>query len=128
MKDGRFLPDSTRSGRFPGEVQGQEAALDEDQDLSSSSSEGSEDESEEDFEEEERSIKSVVGRWDPRGAPSDPDALRYARHKISRCIHMVEDESGMALRCGRRLGSSYMTLLERPAFLHPLCSTCFRQP
>lgn len=65
VKSGAFLPDSTRSGRFPIEnPEHDEGREDAKSDASSSSSDGSENESEADFETKEAAIAGVVGRWD----------------------------------------------------------------
>ena len=127
VKAGRFLPDSTRSGRFPGDLMDEEANLDDARsDASSSSSDGSENESEIDPEPEEAAIKEIVGKWDPGLENLDDEGICFARHKISRCIHVMQDEAGNLFKCGRRLGTAYVTLEEKPAFMHPLCNICFR--
>ena len=127
VKAGRFLPDSTRSGRFPGDLMDEEANLDDARsDASSSSSDGPENESEIDPEPEEAAIKEIVGKWDPGLENLDEEGICFARHKISRCIHVMQDEAGNLFKCGRRMGTAYVTLEEKPAFMHPLCNICFR--
>ena len=60
---------------------------------------------------------------DPVGAS---DAAPLVRHLVSRCIHVVEDESGTSTKCGRMISARYVRLIERPRFMHPVCSTCFK--
>jgi hypothetical protein len=48
----------------------------------------------------------------------------FARHKLSRCIHSLQDETGTCFKCGR--GMSYKLVKRKPDFVHPLCNTCFR--
>ena len=127
IKSGTFLPDSTRSGRFPNE----ESRADEEReeaksDASSSSSDGSDNESEVDFESEEAAITEVVGKWDPRAEDLGETDARYARHKVSRCIHVMQDEAGNSFKCGRRMSHTYLLMEHKPSFMHPLCTTCFR--
>ncbi|CAK9064420.1 unnamed protein product, partial [Durusdinium trenchii] len=42
-------------------------------------------------EEEEKAVAQVVGPWRPQEAT---DSLCYARHKTSRCLHVLADEGG----------------------------------
>lgn len=127
VKSGAFLPDSTRSGRFPIEnPEHDEGREDAKSDASSSSSDGSENESEADFETKEAAIAGVVGRWDPGLADLGDVEVRFARHKLSRCMHALQDETGTSFKCGRRMGHTYLLLEEKPDFMHPLCNTCFR--
>eukprot|EP00435_Cladocopium_sp_Y103_P007485 s4687_g2.t1 len=66
VKQRKFLPDSTRSGRFPNEYVNLDAVQeDQKSDASSSSFDGSDNESEFDHEKEEAAMKDVVGKWDP---------------------------------------------------------------
>ena len=127
IKSDTFLPDSTRSGRFPKEEpsfdDGREEAK---SDASSSSSDGSDNESQVDFETEEAAITEVVGKWDPRSDDLGETDARFARHKVSRCIHIMQDEAGHNFKCGRRMSNTYLLMENKPAFMHPLCSTCFR--
>ena len=127
VKDGRFLPDSTRSGRFPDDYVNPDGVADDAKsDASSSSSDGSDNESEVDHDKEEKAIKEVVGKWDPGIADVGDSQVQFARHKISRCIHVMQDEAGSNFKCGRRMVATYLVLPEKPDFMHPLCNTCFR--
>jgi len=91
-----------------------------------SSSEGSDDESVPDVEVDELACKKVVGQWDPEGGMVFSNDAKFVRHRISRCIHVFDDEGGTHLRCGRKIATTYVVLLEKPAFMHPLCNICFK--
>ena len=74
--------------------------------------------------EEEAVVSELVGHWAP---PTTGTAdQQYARHRVSRCIHAIRDESGLNFTCGRVVSNRYVILLTKPAFMHPLCSGCFR--
>ena len=120
VKSGKFWPDCTRSGRFPLGADDEQVNID-DPDLDEDS-----DESEPDDEVDELVCKRVVGPWDPEGGMVFANEVKFVRHRVCRCIHALEDEGGTHLRCGRRLASTYVMLLEKPAFMHPLCNTCFK--
>eukprot|EP00435_Cladocopium_sp_Y103_P057781 s503_g20.t1 len=127
VKQGSFIPDSTRSGRFPEEYRNPDAAEeDRKSEASSSSSDGSDNESEVDHEGEENAMKEVVGKWDPGIIDLGDAPVQFARHNVSRCIHVMQDESGMLFKCGRKMTHTYIVLPEKPSFMHPLCNTCFR--
>ena len=84
VKSGKFLPDSTRSGRFPLEVNDDTGQRDEAKsDASSSSSDGSDNESELDFENEEKAIQGVIGKWDPGTPELDLENARFARQSFA---------------------------------------------
>ena len=99
-------------------------------DASSSSSDGSENESEIDPEPEEAAIKEIVGKWDPGLENLDDEGICFARHKISRCIHVMQDEAGNLFKCGRRMGTAYVTLREAsfhaPTLQHMFQMTAWR--
>eukprot|EP00435_Cladocopium_sp_Y103_P055129 s946_g18.t1 len=127
VKQGRFIPDSTRSGRFPEEYRNPDAAEeDRKSEASSSSSDGSDHESDVDHGAEENAMKEVVGKWDPGIIDLGDAPVQFARHNVSRCIHVMQDESGMLFKCGRKMIHTYIVLPEKPSFMHPLCNTCFR--
>ena len=112
-----FMPDLTASGMLASSVQ---QFAHQDPDLSESSSEDSQDEEQLDATDEEDAVESVVGRWGP-DAEGDP----LARHKQSRYLHRVRDESGTHTKCGRALSLRFEVLAQRPSFLHPVCAMCF---
>ena len=94
---GAFKPDLTRSGMIanladPGDPSG-ETEVDA---ISSSSSEASDDEEEAPQSEEEAALDHIAGQWGP-----EPGQGPWARHKQTRFLHKVRDESGTHLKCGR---------------------------
>ena len=123
VKSGKFLPDVSRSGRFP-TIDPADIPEEED-DLSESSSSGSENEEEVDHKSDEVACAKVIGHWRPTKGGELEDG-QYVRHKISRCIHKLADESGLEFICGRRMAATYEELSVKPEFLHPACAMCFR--
>ena len=132
ISSGRFLPDCTRSGYFPSDAdkanetkatpEPTPAELRED-----SSSEDSADDDHIEHVVNELAVGEMVGEW---LGNFDPDILpqtksSYLRHSVSRVLHLISDESGCALTCGRLATKSYETLDELPKVLHPVCKQCF---
>ena len=68
-------------------------------------------------------MADVAGPWGPPVA--EDGARRFARHRVSRCIHKVMDESGAKLKCGSNITTNVELLEEKPSFLFPICTTCF---
>ena len=112
-----FMPDLTASGTLASSVQ---QLSHQDPDLSESSSEDSQDEEQVDATDEEGAVERLVGRWGP-DAEGDP----LARHKKSRYLHRVRDESGTHPKCGRALSLRFEVLAQRPSFLYTVCAMCF---
>ena len=119
IRAGRFIPDASRSGFFPlrdlGAGDEELPSLPDlggDSDSTSEDSHGSVSGEDDDPTIEEKALGKVVGTWNPVGA--------------SGCIHVVEDESGTSTKCGRMISTRYVRLIERPSFMHPVCSTCFK--
>ena len=122
--EGRFVPDCTRSGYFPGDdARALQASVDAGSDLSGSSSAGSDDDEAADPAGEESAAEEVVGDW----GPELKDDLEYYRHRVSRYIHIVADEAGAEFLCGRRVAQSYEALDRKPRFMHPTCPLCFKK-
>ena len=122
----QFFPDATRSGYFVSDALPEEASLEQQSDDgdATDSSRGSASEEEVNHDEDEAVVSELVGTWDPK---CTGDAhQQFARHRISRCIHSMADESGQAFTCGRPVNNRYVILLAKPAFMHPLCSGCFK--
>lgn len=126
VRDQTFQPDVTRSGMLsspvppsdlPREVPEHPEAI------HSESSEDSADEEDGDATDEECAVNAVAGAWGPELA-ADCEG-QFARHKMSRCLHRVLDESGAKLKCGRNISSNMEILDDRPAFMYPICTTCF---
>ena len=123
VKNRDFLPDCSRSGRFPRREPGQEII--EEEELSESSSSGSENEEDVQHESEETACEKVLGQWQPAAAEPLEEKV-FVRHRISRCIHAMADETGLEFVCGRRMSQSYDVLEPKPSFCHPVCQLCFK--
>ena len=123
VKNKAFLPDCSRSGRFPLKEPGEEVI--EGDELSESSSSGSENEEETHHESEESACEKLLGQWQPATVEPMEEKV-FVRHRISRCIHALADETGLEFVCGRRMSQSYDVLEPKPSFCHPVCQTCFR--
>ena len=130
ISDEIFMPDVTRSGYFKTDEEQPERILEEPslQDLRGDSS--SEDSADEDNVEHklcEDAVKDTVGDWhgdlDCDALP--PNAELYMRHSVSRVFHVLADETGNFLACGRPVSLSYEKLEEVPKILHPICKQCF---
>ena len=121
IREQTFLPDVSRSGSFPSNNRhaADPQASDESSDGSSADSEA---EADNNFDKDEKAVETVAGEWGPKHV----DGLVYVRNKTSRYIHIVADEGGASLNCGRMLNDKYMRPEKRPAFVHPACSTCCR--
>ena len=122
IREGRFRPDETRSGRF---VNLEPATEQDDDDDGQSSSTDTEDEEEVDCEGDEQACGQVVGEWQPEKSFTNEGAT-YVRNKISRCIHVMADEAGAEFKCGRRMSISYDVMAQKPAFFSPACNMCFK--
>ena len=122
VRDGKFFPDSTRSGYF---VAGSKAQEEQGASSSSSSSEDSADEEEPDHQGEEKAVERVLGKWDAGLKVEALEGLQYFRHAVSRVIHVVSDEAGNTFMCGRAIGGHFARLDKRPLVMNPLCKQCF---
>ncbi|CAL1129051.1 unnamed protein product [Cladocopium goreaui] len=91
VKNKAFLPDCSRSGRFPLKELGEEVI--EGDELSDSSSSGSENEEETHHESEESACEKLLGQWQPATVEPMEEKV-FVRHRISRCIHALADETG----------------------------------
>ena len=91
-----------------------------------SSSVDSADEDRPDHAELEAAEEVVIGRWDGgvdiEKLPSDSS---FARHNISRIIHVYDGGSAGRFCCGRETSLSYGRLESRPQNLVPVCKQCF---
>ena len=131
--DGAFMPDATRSGMFR-LASNDESADDRNSspkvhqpDLdTSSSSEDSADEDSPEHDAGERAEQLLMGDWSAGVDVSKlPELSEFYRHKISRFIHLSDEEDHPKLMCGRDINASYLQLGARPRSLHPLCKQCF---
>ena len=48
------------------------------------------------------------------------------RHRFSSMFHLVADEGGTHLKCGKPINSNYDLVKDEPKFVYPMCSVCFR--
>ena len=135
IRTGVFEPDNTRSGYFPEEPVGQAAAADSPDTLDSDSDPSDSEDSQDDEEaysghaSTEAAVDHVVGSWHELATPEEAgleDAAPVFRNKYTRYIHVASDESGSKFRCGRDINTKYVQLPERPKFMSPQCSQCFR--
>ena len=91
-----------------------------------STSEESEDESEPEHDATESAIDSVIGRWNPIVGLDSQTAVVFARHSISRMLHVAADEYAEKFMCGRELNPVYFKLSEKPKMFHPMCAQCLK--
>ena len=112
IREGKFLPDESRSGRFVDLEPNAEPQGDDDDGQSSSTA--TEDEEDIDCEGDEEACGKVIGPWQPEKSFG------------SRCIHVMADEAGAEFRCGRRMSVSYDVLATKPTFFSPACNVCFK--
>ena len=122
VADGSFDPDLTRSGMFAREA---ERNLGDDSSSGEETSGCSEDEDDVEVFEEEKATEQIGGAWQPH-VPGGTERQTIFRHVTSRCIHMVLDEAGNQLVCGRKLSDRYERQESKPRFMHPACGGCFR--
>eukprot|EP00435_Cladocopium_sp_Y103_P070686 s1184_g35.t2 len=125
ISSGFFMPDVTRSGYFNDPSQAPKSAPEQEPSLEDlrgeSSSEDSADEEDIEHVADELAVEQTVGDW---YGDLDTDSLplnaeMYLKHSVSRVFHMLADESGSVLACGRQTTKSYETLLQVPKTLHP---------
>ena len=121
VRGGSFSPDNTRSGYFTGPE-----GLHEEYDVEASGSEPSMDDEDNlaDVVAAEEACEGLVEPWSEDGQVHDGD--RLVRHKTSRMLHALADDSGTVLRCGRMCSNAYESLVDVPRFLFPTCKKCFK--
>ena len=119
----------TRSGYFARQSSDSEAQFQRDAEGSdlSASTENSEDEEDNasDLRDEEAAANQLLDPW-PKADLSEEALNRpCARHRNSRILHQVRDESGSQLKCGKQLSTNTEVLSDRPSFMFPLCRRCY---
>ena len=73
----------------------------------------------------EAALDEVVDEWsEPSDAPT-VSAEKLVRNKASRMLHLLADEGGTVLVCGRGCTRNYDRVASVPRFLFPTCSRCF---
>ncbi|CAE7606625.1 unnamed protein product [Symbiodinium sp. CCMP2456] len=117
-----FAPDNTRSGYFP-TADGADAGYD----VEGSGSEASldEEEDEADCEQLELALDSVADDWAEEIPKKPLRAEQLVRNRASRMLHVIADESGNVLTCGRACTRNYERVAAVPSFLYPVCGRCF---
>ena len=122
IRSAGFAPDNTRSGYFP-TVDDADAGYN----VDGSGSEDSldEEENEADCEQLERALDRVADDW-AEEVPNRPlKAEQLVRNRASRMLHVLADESGNLLTCGRACTKNYERVAAVPSFLYPVCNRCF---
>ena len=129
IRSGSFDPDCTRSGYFARQSSDSEAQFQRDAEGSdlSASSENSEDEEDNasDLGDEEAAANQLLDPWAEADLSEEALNRPCARHRNSRILHQVRDESGSQLKCGKQLSTNYEVLSDRPSFMFPLCRRCY---
>ncbi|CAE7864868.1 dlpC [Symbiodinium microadriaticum] len=118
IRSREFVPDSTRSGYFP-RADDPRA----DYDVEGSGSEASLDEA--DCQDLEKALDEVVDQWAEEAPKRELKAELLVRNRASRMLHLLADESGNVLTCGRMCTKNYDKVAAKPAFMYPMCTRCF---
>ncbi|CAE7293175.1 unnamed protein product [Symbiodinium sp. CCMP2592] len=116
-----FVPDSTRSGYFPTK---DDPNASYDYEASSEASLDEED-AETDCQELERALDGVVDGWCEEVPKRELKAEHLVRNRSSRMLHLIADEGGTSLSCGRTCTKNYEKVAAVPSFLYPVCARCF---
>ena len=98
-------------------------------DESESSSEDSQDE---EFDEDDLPLaveaeNEIVPPWNHLDDDVRLDVFRMklVRHRLSTMYHLVADEGGTHLKCGRSITTNFDFVDEEPKFVYPMCTNCF---
>ena len=98
-------------------------------DESESSSEDSQDE---EFDEDDLPLaveaeNEIIPPWNHLDDDVRLDVFRMklVRHRLSTMYHLVADEGGTHLKCGRLITTNFDLVDEEPKFVYPMCSNCF---
>ena len=118
-----FFPDATRSGYLV-KKDGDDNPV-EDDSSSSTSSEDSMDEENPEHEAQEEATDGVVGQWNAGYKDDKLESMSFFRHAMSRVIHVIADEGGTHLLCGRPVSTHFTKLSRKPVVMNPLCKQCF---
>ncbi len=94
-----------------------------------SDSEDSDDEEDQDLDRDlDREAESAVV---PPWCQFDHEVFRafmsqgLVRHRYSSMFHLVMDEGGTHLKCGKPITGNYDLVKDEPKFVYPMCSVCF---
>ena len=98
-------------------------------DESESSSEDSQDE---EFDEDDLPLaveaeNEIIPPWNHLDDDVRLDVFRMklVRHRLSTMYHLVADEGGTHLKCGRLITTNFDLVDEEPKFVYPMCTNCF---
>ena len=72
-----------------------------------------------------KSANQLLDPWAEADLSEEALNRPCARHRNSRILHQVRDESGSQLKCGKQLSTNYEVLSDRPSFMFPLCRRCY---
>lgn len=141
IRDGRFMPDCTRSGRFLPNLSGKDTAeskdawtmlgsaaggsatvdlvsdkseSESDEEVASSSSDGS---SEEEFQEEQKRLKSFL-------PPVPPEGYVFWQHGKSKILHLAPPDHRRAFMCNRLVGTFHSKENLSIRYDTPVCRFC----
>ncbi|CAE7270056.1 SLC24A2 [Symbiodinium sp. CCMP2592] len=103
IRSGTFVPDSTRSGYFPTK---DDPNASYDYEASSEASLDEED-AETDCQELELALDGVVDGWCEEAPKRELKAEHLVRNRSSRMLHLIADEGGTSLSCGRTCTKNY---------------------
>lgn len=118
-----FFPDATRSGYLVKKDGDDNPGKDDSS--SSTSSEDSMDEENPEHEAQEEATDGVVGQWIAGYKDDRLESMSFFRHSMSRVIHVIADEGGTHLLCGRPVSIHFTKLSSKPVVMNPLCKQCF---
>ena len=92
----------------------------------------SEDSADEEFQEHDLSLAAsaeneVVPAWSQFEADVYGNVVdaKLVRHRQSTMYHLIADEGGTHLKCGRTITSNFDVVQDEPKFVYPMCTTCF---
>ena len=73
----------------------------------------------------EKALDEVVDQWAEEPPKRELKAELLVRNRASRMLHLLADESGNVLTCGRMCTKNYDKVAAKPAFMYPMCTRCF---
>ena len=141
VASGALQPDHTRSGyrasdRLLEEDDSAVSVADSDEpggdqpEVDSSDSEDSADDEDQDLDRDldREAENEVVPAWSQLDREVFAAFIRdgLVRHRFSSMFHLVADEGGTHLKCGKPINSNYDLVKDEPKFVYPMCSVCFR--
>ncbi len=140
VASGALQPDHTRSGYrvVDRPLEGDDSAVSADSEepgndrseVDSSDSEDSADDEDQDLDRDldREAENEVVPAWSQLDHEVFEAFIRdgLVRHRFSSMFHLVADEGGTHLKCGKPINSNYDLVKDEPKFVYPMCGVCFR--